>query len=248
MNGSFDYTYDSTGLFVQPGYIAPDDLLTLQEELNVLGWKPAAFLTNRADDLHTRSQVMFDLACRLFADPMINQAVTYPHRLLESYALNRMHGGSLPLHGGSLEPLSRFGAPHATDISCAYIFRDARMYSMRVKALLYLDDVPGTEDGPLVYVEGSHKANYPFFPTFRQDEELSGHDYLVRRVPVSAGTCVVLNEALIHGALPKESTHDRRLLVFTFGPSFITDWKEVRKGTTDIGRIGFVVPDTEDSF
>ncbi|HEU5380456.1 MAG TPA: phytanoyl-CoA dioxygenase family protein [Ktedonobacteraceae bacterium] len=248
MTREFDYTYDATGLYSYADYIAPRECQALCDELDSLKWEDSEFhMTSRIDSVHRRSDLFMEIAQRISADPFIDRAMTYPSRLIESYALSRMAGGKLPLHGGSSEHLQRFGAPEATDISCAYMFRTGRMYSLRVKALIYLDDISSIEDGPLFYIEGSHKENYSFFRSFLQGSEVHGFEHLVRHVMVRKGTCIILNEALVHGAEIKTSPQPRRLVVFTYGPTFVTDWRELSRGESHIERIGYVVPETEDA-
>ncbi len=243
----FDYTFDATGLYAYRNYIDEEDCRLLGEDLERLTWRNSDFeRTNRIDSLHARSDLMMDVARRLLNDPIVDHAMTYPPRVLESYALSRMSGGRLPLHGGSSERLVRFGAPEATDISCAYLFRAGRMYTMRLKALIYIDDILSIDDGPLVYVEGSHKANFPFFRSVMRDESFVSNSSLIRPVMVRRGTCILLNEALIHGALMKKTTKPRRLIAITLGPSFVTDWNELTIHTDSVDRSGYVVPDTED--
>ncbi len=248
MTQGFDYTYDATGLYLQEGFLDRDECVRLAGELDSLGWKEAAFeRTRRIDSLHKRSDIMMTLARRLLAWQLMERAMTYPARLIESYALSRMPGGSLPLHGGSSEHLQRFGEPEATDISCAYLFRMGRMYTMRAKALLYLDDIESMDDGPLFYIEGSHKENFSFFRSFREGQAVRGFEHLVRPVMVRQGTCIILNEALVHGATTKTSARPRRLVVFTFGPTFVNDWRELARNEASFDRRGYVVPETEDT-
>jgi len=122
------------------------------------------------------------------------------------------------------------------------------MYSLRAKVLLYLDAIEDDADGPLFYIEGSHKANHPLMQTFAAGaREIDGYSHLVHRMQFTAGTLVLLNEALVHGALEKLSARRRRVLVFTFAPAFAADWSELRRGDAELHRQGYVVPDTEDS-
>jgi len=243
----FDYTYDATGFYVCTDFIDQHERQRFCDELDSLQWEDANFsLTKRINSLHRRSPLFMSLAYGLLANPLIKRTMTYPSRLIESYALSRMPGGRLPLHGGSFEHLEHFGIPEATDISCAYMFRTGCMYSMRVKALIYLDDILSLEDGPLFYIEGSHKENYSFFRSFREGNEVLGFERLVRPVMVQQGSCIILNEALVHGAEIKKSHRPRRLIVFTFGPTFVSDWRELSKEEANVERIGYVVPDTED--
>ncbi|HEV2361540.1 MAG TPA: phytanoyl-CoA dioxygenase family protein, partial [Acidimicrobiales bacterium] len=167
--------------------------------------------------------------------------------MIESYAIERGPAGWLPFHGGAVERLGRGGYKAAEDISAAYFVRASRMYSMRVKALVYLDPIEEEEDGPLLYVEGSHKANFPFMQSFSIDPRtLQGYDHLVRRITVDAGDLVLLNEAVVHGTRVKTSPVRRRVAIFTFGPSFVLEWADLGRDNTDLQRSGYGLVDTED--
>lgn len=245
----FEYAYDATGCFASPGFLSPERISAIQAELDRVGWLESSFEhTGRIEDVVEHSPEIGALAEEIFRAEWLESAMTYPHRLIESYALQRHRGGRLPIHGGAAERLTRAGHPAAEDISCAYLFRSGRMYSLRAKALLYLDAVTIDDDGPLFYVEGSHKANFPFVQAFADGpRKIANYDHLCRRVPVEAGTLVLLNEALLHGALEKTSARPRRLLVFTFAPAFSREWAELARGEEGLLRSGYAVPDTEDS-
>jgi len=174
--------------------------------------------------------------------------MTYPHQLIESYALERHNGGWLPFHGGAVERLGRAGHPVAEDISTAYFARANRMYSLRVKALVYLDPIEDDDDAPLLYIEGSHKANFPFMQAFSAGpRELDGYQHLVRSLTVGAGDLVLLNEAVVHGTRTKVSASRRRVAVFTFAPSFVRPWADLdRDHDTGLKRSGYGKVDTED--
>jgi hypothetical protein len=245
----FAYAYDAAGWFLIPGAVTQGGLDELNGELDRLGWRESDFAgTTRIDELVQRSAFFGGIAEEIAASEWLRAAMTYPHRLIESYALDRGPAGSLPLHGGSSERLTRAGLPLAEDISCAYFVRAGQMYSLRAKVLMYLDDVVRDEDGPLVYIEGSHKANYPFMQTFADGPRaVARYEHLLRRIRVRAGTILLVNEALVHGALEKRSDVRRRMAVLTFAPSFAADWSELARNDTSLRRHGYVVPDTADS-
>lgn len=249
IDSRFSFSYDATGYFLWPGYLDAARVEALAASLDQIGWDESGFEhTRRIDAIVEKSPLVRELAREIFRSDWLGAAMTYPHRLIESYALDRTVGGSLPIHGGASERLTRAGRATAEDISCMYIVRSGRMYSLRTKALLYLDSVLDEQDGPLTYVEGSHKASFPFVQSFATGpSSLQGAERLLRQIPVESGTLVFLNEALVHGALEKRSTRRRRMMVFTFAPSFATDWAELPRDGSELGRLGYVVPDTEDS-
>ena len=245
----FAYSYDVVGHYLMPGYLTPERVAALTTDLDRVGWGKSEFgETRRIEDLTARSEVARSVTAEeIFEADWLAMTMTYPHRMIESYALERGRSGWLPWHGGAVERLGRGGHPSAEDISTAYTVRSDRMYSMRVKALVYLDPVIDDEDGPLLYIEGSHKANFPFMRSFSTGPSaLKGYDHLVRRVRVSAGDLVVLNEAVVHGTRAKTSPARRRIAIFTFGPSFVRDWGELDRNDTDLRRSGYVMVDTED--
>jgi hypothetical protein len=249
IDSRFSFTYDASGYFVWPGYLDTTRAEAMAASLDELGWEESDFeCTRRIDAIVEKSPLVRELADAIFRSDWLATAMTYPHRLIESYALDRTVGGSLPIHGGASERLTRAGHAAAEDISCMYLVRSGRMYSLRTKALLYLDSVLDELDGPLTYVEGSHKASFPFVQSFaRSPTSVEGAEHLLRQIPVAGGTLVLLNEALVHGALEKRSPGRRRMVVFTFAPSFATDWAELPRDGSELGRLGYVVPDTEDS-
>lgn len=249
IDSRFSFTYDATGHYVWPGYLDDARAEAVSASLDEMGWDESGFEhTRRIDAIVEKSPLVRDLAHEIFHSDWLAAAMTYPHRLIESYALDRAVGGSLPIHGGASERLTRTGHAEAEDISCMYLVRSGRMYSLRTKALLYLDPVLDEQDGPLTYIEGSHKASFPFIQCFATGPtSVADTEHLLRQIPVEPGTLVLLNEALVHGAPEKRSIRRRRMLVFTFAPSFATDWAELPRAGSELGRLGYVVPDTEDS-
>ncbi|MGH8902503.1 MAG: hypothetical protein ACRDYA_12695 [Egibacteraceae bacterium] len=52
------------------------------------------------------------------------------------------------------------------------------------------------------------------------------------------GDAVLLNEALLHGTLPKTSDGERIVLPFSYAPAFDADWQEVDVHSPDIHKLG----------
>ncbi len=246
---AFAYTYDAVGHFLWPGYVSAGRVDALAADLDQIGWDDSEFArTRRIDELTRKSEVARELATEIFAADWLSLVITYPHRIIESYALDRQPGGWLPFHGGASERLGRSGRPEAEDISVAYLVRSGRMYSHRVKALVYLDPICADEDGPLLYIEGSHKANFAFMQAFSAGPaELDGYQHLVRRITVGAGDALILNEAVVHGTRVKLSPARRRVAIFTFAPSFAGSWSDLGRHSADLSRSGYAMVDTEDS-
>ena len=245
---AFAYSYDAVGYFHMPGYLSKDRVKDLAESLDLSGWGESELdQTRRIGDLVRRCEVARSLAEEIFSADWLSTVMTYPHRMIESYALERCMGGWLPFHGGAVEHLGRGGHPFSEDISTAYWVRSKRMYSMRVKALVYLDPIMEEQDGPLLYIEGSHKANYNFMEAFSDGpNSLEGYSHLIRQINVGQGDLVLLNEALVHGTRTKTSPKRRRVAVYTFAPSFVCDWLELEPENNNIERSGYAKVDTED--
>jgi ectoine hydroxylase-related dioxygenase (phytanoyl-CoA dioxygenase family) len=111
-----------------------------------------------------------------------------------------------------------------------------------VKVLIYLTDVRGEDDGPFCYLQGSHKANLPWFSESELAHEkpaLTKENFpSLELLHAEAGDAVLINEALLHGTLPKTSGGERLLMAFSYAPAFITDWKAIDIRSTDIGQLG----------
>jgi ectoine hydroxylase-related dioxygenase (phytanoyl-CoA dioxygenase family) len=127
-------------------------------------------------------------------------------------------------------------------MSFSHTFHDGKLYCMFVKVLIYLTDVAAEEDGPFCYLQGSHKANWPWFT---DTEHGNGRPELTMAnfpsldwVPVQTGDAIVLNEALLHGTLPKSSPGERLLIAFSYAPAFVANWEEIDKNSSDITKLG----------
>jgi ectoine hydroxylase-related dioxygenase (phytanoyl-CoA dioxygenase family) len=171
-------------------------------------------------------------------EPLINQ----PVRLIESYALRREHDSVFYLHNGNSEYLE-YGSDQVVqrNMSISHTFHNGRLFCMFVKVLIYLTDVATPEDGPFCYLEGSHKANWPWFtrPESVDRPALTTVNFpSLRIVAARAGDALIINEALLHGTLPKTTEEERLLMAFSYAPAFVADWKEIDKTSVDIRRVG----------
>jgi hypothetical protein len=197
----------------------------------------------RFDALAQRSPLLGALAAskaiRECVQPLINQ----PYRLIESYALYRQSDSVFYLHNGRSEYLV-YGDDCRVqrNMSFAHTFHNGKLYCMFIKFLVYLNDVTKLEDGPFCYIQGSHKAN---FSCFEGTIEESGKPELTQEnfpslvnVPVEAGDALILNEALLHGTLPKTSGGGRLVVAFSYAPCFVADWTAADIATDDVHRVG----------
>ena len=237
----YNYTFDCCGYVVRQNFLTPAEIETAQQELAGISLAPEPWNSAqcRATDIHLSSGLLGALSERLFNDVLTTQLINYPHRLLESYAITREHG-RLDLHGGGSEFLT---GTDARDHSALSLVISGRIYALRVKVLIYLDNVRAPEDGRFAYVEGSHKAAFAFHRTFPRGREDAHH--LLRTIEVRAGDAIWLNEGLLHGAEAKTSRSPRRLLAYTFGPSFMASWDDLPPRS--LTNAGYAASETEAS-
>jgi len=176
---------------------------------------------------------------RACVEPLINQ----PYRLIESYALRRERDSVFYLHNGSSE-IVQYGNGRSAqrNMSFSHTFHNGKLYCMFVKVLIYLSDLRAEEDGPFCYLQGSHKANWPWFA----ESELAGEKPPLTRenfpslelVFAEAGDAVLINEALLHGTLPKSTDGERLVMAFSYAPAFVADWKAIDILSDDIEKLG----------
>jgi len=238
-NDQHNYAFDCRGYIVRQSFLAPVEIQAAHDCLAKLSFTPESWhaAQHRASDIHLSDGLLRSLSERLFEDPLTTQLINYPHRLLESYAIARDYG-ALDLHGGASEFLA---GTSARDHSARTFIIAGRIYALRLKVLIYLDDVRLPEDGRLAYVEGSHKAEFAFHRAFPRGREDAHH--LIRTIEVRAGDAVWLNEALLHGAEAKTSASRRRLLAYTFGPSFMASWSDLMPQS--MTRAGYAAAENE---
>lgn len=238
------YLFDTMGLLHIPQFLQAETVNACRAEIAQL---PSRLMEGRGDkerfdELTSRSYRLKELAssqsARNCVEPLINQ----PYRIIESYALRREGNSVFYLHNGNSEILQYGGHAVQRNMSFSHTFHDGKLFCMFVKILIYLGDVERDEDGPFCYLQGSHKANWPWFrepgATAEQPRLTTGNFPSLARVPVKAGDALVLNEALLHGTLPKTSPGERLVMAFSYAPAFVADWKEIDKDSPDIIKMG----------
>lgn len=238
------YLFDTTGFVKIPGFLTGKAIDACRQEVLAL---PSRRMEGRGDKerfdgLASRvpdfDELASSTAMRGCVEPLINQ----PFRLIESYALRRERDSVFYLHNGNSEFLT-YGAERQVqrNMSFSHAFHNGKLYCMFVKVLIYLSEIRTTKDGPFCYLQGSHKANYPWFHDIRADEKppLTKENFPSLEVLfVQPGDAIILNEALLHGTLPKTSEGDRIVLAFSYAPAFVADWNEIDIDSPDIHKIG----------
>lgn len=232
-----DYGFDNRGLFHCRSFLSQHDVEEARQKFDALDISPESWAPNqyRASNIHLNP--FQNLARSLHEHAITRRLIGYPPRLLESYAINRT-AGALDLHGGASEYLINGGV---RDISAQSWVHEGRLYTLRLKVLIYLDEIMEAEDGLLLYVEGSHKSAFAFHRAFGGGRD-DAKD-LVRHIEVRAGDAIWLNEALLHGAGEKTSDRKRRVLAFTFGPAFMANWTVLE--TSSLSGSGYFGAETE---
>jgi hypothetical protein len=238
------YLFDTMGFLRIPAFLDGTTADTCREEVLQL---PSRFMEGRGDkerfdDLAAHSAAFQELAAsrvvRECVEPLINQ----PYRLIESYGLRRDQASVFYLHNGNSEVLGYGSSTVQRNMSFSHTFHDGKLFCMFVKVLIYLTDVATEEDGPFCYLQGSHKANWPCFPdpdsAARQPELTTTNFPSLAWVSAKTGDAVLLNEALLHGTLPKTSPGERIVVAFSYAPAFVADWTEIDKDSTDITKLG----------
>lgn len=238
------YLFDTMGFLRIPAFLRRETADGCRSEVLRL---PSRLMEGRGDkerfdDLAAHGAVFQELASshaiRGCVEPLINQ----PYRLIESYALRRSQDSVFYLHNGNSEVLRYGNSTVQRNMSFGHTFHDGKLFCMFVKVLIYLTDVTAEEDGPFCYLQGSHKANWPWFPNPGSAAKRPGLTTVnfpsLAWVPAQAGDALLLNEALLHGTLPKTSPGERIVMAFSFSPAFVADWKEIDKDSTDITKLG----------
>jgi hypothetical protein len=235
------YLFDTMGFVRLPGFLSRETADACRAEVlrgpshRFGGRRPDK---ERFDDLVGKSRDLYDLASspavRQCVEPLINQ----PYRLIESYAVRRERDSGFYLHNGHSE-FVRYGEARVVqrNMSLTHTFHEGKLFCMFVKVLVYLSDIRTEPDGPFCYLQGSHKANLPWFPA----DESIGRPVVTKaqfpsleHVMVEAGDVILLNEALLHGTLYKTSGGERLVMAFSYAPAFVCDWREIDRRATDL--------------
>ncbi|MCC3766371.1 phytanoyl-CoA dioxygenase family protein [Streptomyces sp. UNOC14_S4] len=247
------YLFDTTGFLLIPGAFGADEVAAMRAELDRIAPVDSGFAnTARFTDLPAASALFARTALDARLLGPVRDVVNQPLRLLEGYGLRRGPDSVLYLHGGNAELLDLDGGTVGRDMSITHTYHDGKLYCPYVKTLVYLSDITSREDGSFCYIQGSHKAN---FPLLRPRAERGARASLIDEgfptlsdLYVRAGDLLLLNEALMHGTRRKRTPGDRLLVAYGYGPTFLTDWRELDGETGDLRGAGYVDHDVEEDF
>ena len=213
-------------MFDLDGYLVIKDVLS-REELGVLNAvADRAFPRNygdvEADDefgnakgvRRAPSIVDWDVACRDLIDhpkvlPYLVALLGPKFRLDHDYAIFMMKNGRRgSLHGGQPNLFHHY-----------YRYRDGVM-QCGLSVLTYVLSDANAGDGGFACVRGSHKSNFRMdLPRDVQRFERVPH-YVVQP-EAKAGDAIFFTEALVHGTLPWRADHERRVLLYKYGPGHL---------------------------
>ncbi len=239
------YLFDTTGVLKIPGFLNEKDIQSFREIVFSCPSRVTAGrgdkvrydnLTNHSSVVDNFAQSDSMMAC---VEPLINQ----PFRMIESYGLFRRENSIFYLHNGMSEYIN-YGINQMVqrNMSFTHTYHDGKLYCMFIKCLVYLNDIRTDEDGAFCYLQGSHKANYSWFPDGIEQSDkpdLTRENFpTLSTIHVQAGDILLLNEALLHGTLPKINKGERLVAAFSYAPCFIADWTAADITSNDIHKIG----------
>lgn len=239
------YQFDCTGLLKIPGLIDKGTIEICHREI-LAG--PSRTMSGRGDkirfdSLTERNRIFVEIAQHptllRCIEPLINQ----PLRLVESYAMLRGPNSIFFLHNGNSEHVV-YGdnCRVKKNMGLSHTYHDGKLHCMLVKAVIYCDNIESDGDGPFCYLEGSHKANFSYFEDSIDNvekPELTVENFpTLRHVYAQSGDVLIINEALLHGTLPKSTPDNRLIMAFTYAPCFVSDWTAVDLVSASINKLG----------
>lgn len=239
------YLFDTMGVLKISGFLPPDAVRALRDAIASC---PSRLMAGRGDkirydDLSVHSPVLDAFANHSVTRGCIRPLINQPLRLIESYALLRRGPSVFYLHNGQSEHIA-YDRGHCAqrNMSLSHTYHDGKLYCHFVKCLVYLNDVASDADGPFCYIQGSHKANYAWFDVPIEESgkpALTSENFpSLATIHVQAGDVVLLNEALLHGTLPKHSVGERLVAAFSYAPCYVADWKPADIDSEDLRRVG----------
>ncbi len=238
------YEFDLKGYVVLRGVLEPGLIERLHAALSVLEGKSKAELPSHCVPSWTPVINEYRLMGLLETDPVfeelidrdeilhwVDEIVPKPYRLAEAYSITRLRGLGVPLHS---QPEAKYRmtlqGPRTHLLKCAIALTDV-----------------GTDDGPMVIFEGSHKLERPWpFGNLHPDWRAPGVDPVFeaaflkeqpncdlrawedipgyREVHVRAGDVILMSDDMWHGAKALQSDRRRRTLYYSYVPYHYPNW------------------------
>jgi ectoine hydroxylase-related dioxygenase (phytanoyl-CoA dioxygenase family) len=238
VNEEQQYLFDLNGYIVLPNALSTQDLAAINRVIDAAG---VPELLKQVSYLHTGFPPLenpnsdetagpVDITSGLLTDwgqefrdlvdhprtmPLLRAILGEGMRLDHSYAIfmrkNAIASSSHHLHNG--------GTPF--DPSQYYLVRDGQIFSTLVVVSFALTDVkPG--DGGFCVIPGSHKSNFPLPKTI---SGIVNEIPPVVQVPLHAGDVVIFTEAVTHGSLPWNASHERRAVLYKYAQGHL-QWEQ----------------------
>lgn len=239
------YLFDTTGVLKIPNFLSQKDIQLFR---NIVLKCPPRIMAGRGDktrydNLTKNSPIINDFAQSSSIIECIEPLINQPFRLIESYGLFRKEDSVFYLHNGMSEYID-YGINRRVqrNMSFTHTYHNGKLYCMFIKCLIYLTDIKTDDDGAFCYIEGSHKANYSWFSDSIEKSDkppLTRENFpTLNTIEVQAGDILLLNEALLHGTLPKTNKGERLVVALSYAPCFIADWTAADITSNDINKIG----------
>jgi len=128
--------------------------------------------------------------------------------------LQNRNSEGFALHGGPLNSEGQFNP------TLQYRCVAGALYNSLLAMSVQLTD-HGAGDGGFCVVRGSHKSNFPVPRSFIDGGGEIGDNHLHQPV-TRAGDVVFFSEASVHGAMPWNGEHQRRVCLYRFAPATIS--------------------------
>jgi len=224
--GQYTVTPEEKFTFDLEGYLVIKDVLSRKEldNLNAIADRefPRDYDDEAADSEFGNSRgvrrapsvIDWDIACRHMLDhpkvlPYLTELLGPKFRLDHDYAIFMIKGGKRgSVHGGNPNLFHHY-----------YKYQDGVMQCGLSVLTYVLSDAPAGSGG-FACVRGSHKSN------FRMDlpddvRKFERVPHYVIQPEAKAGDAIFFTEALAHGTLPWCADHERRTLLYKFGPGHL---------------------------
>jgi hypothetical protein len=201
------FVFDLQGYLLLKGVLTPDEVARLNE---VAGQRFPASTGHSgertAPDVLLWGEPYLSLLDHPKVVPYLRGVIGSRFRLDHDYAISMTQGASRgALHGGE-------GGMDDWWYACRNgVIRNG------LCALIYCLTPAGAGDGGFACIPGSHKSQYlsALPPEVRQFQRPASY---VVQPAVEAGDAILFTEALVHGTMPWNGHHERRIVLLKYGP------------------------------